>query len=225
MTTALAEVVVRLRALRVIPVVVIENADHAEPLADALAEGGLPCAEITLRTPAAPAAIARLARTHPDFLLGAGTVLTCDQLDRARDAGARFAVAPGLNARVVEHARDTGFPMIPGVCTPTEIEAAMELGVRVMKFFPAEATGGLRYLAAVAAPYARVEFLPTGGITPALLPAYLAEPAVVACGGSWMAPASWISAGRFDAVRDELSRLRRLRRESEGTITPAEEGR
>ena len=203
-------VLTRLRALRVVPVITIDDAAQALPLAEALAEGGLSCAEITFRTPAAMEALARIARAHPAFLVGAGTVLTTEQADRALGSGAQFAVAPGLSARVVEHCQAIGLPMYPGVCTPTEIEAALALGVRTVKFFPAEPAGGLRYLQAVAAPYGDLQFMPTGGISRETIGGYLAYAPVVACGGSWMAPADWIAAGAFDAIRDETRRVVQL---------------
>jgi 2-dehydro-3-deoxyphosphogluconate aldolase/(4S)-4-hydroxy-2-oxoglutarate aldolase len=189
--------------LRVVPVIVIDDAADAVPLGRALAEGGIPCAEITFRTAAAEDAIRRMASELPDVLVGAGTVLSPEQAARAMAAGAQFIVAPGFNRRVVDFCLERGVPVYPGVSTPTEIEAALEAGLRVLKFFPAEPLGGLPYLKAVAAPYAGVGFMPTGGITPRNLGDYLAFPRVVACGGSWMAPAEWISAGAFDRIRDE----------------------
>jgi 2-dehydro-3-deoxyphosphogluconate aldolase/(4S)-4-hydroxy-2-oxoglutarate aldolase len=200
----------RLRALRVVPVIVINDPKHAIPLAEALAEGGLACAEVTFRTAGAVQALARIASARPDFLVGAGTVLTTDQADMARDAGAHFAVSPGMNARVVEHCLKIGLPMYPGVCTPSEVEAALALGLRTVKFFPAEPAGGVRYLKAIAAPYPGLEFMPTGGITRDSLGGYLSFRRVVACGGSWMAPSEWIREGTFDLVRDETQRVVQL---------------
>jgi 2-dehydro-3-deoxyphosphogluconate aldolase/(4S)-4-hydroxy-2-oxoglutarate aldolase len=200
----------RLRAMRVVPVIVIDDPKHAIPLAEALAEGGLACAEITFRTAAAAQAINRIASARPDFLVGAGTVLTTEQADTAHDAGAHFAVSPGMNARVVEHCLKIGLPMYPGVCTPSEVEAALALGLRTVKFFPAEQAGGVRYLKAIAAPYPGLEFMPTGGITRDSLGDYLSFRRVVACGGSWMAPAEWIREGTFQLVRDETQRVVQL---------------
>ena len=202
-----ATVEARLRQLHVIPVIVIDDPERALALAEALAEGGLPCAEVTLRTLGATAALERIAKARPDFLVGAGTVLTTDQADRALDSGAQFAVAPGMNARVVEHCLTIGLPMFPGVCTPSEVEAALALGLRTLKFFPAEPAGGVKYLRAISAPYGDVSFIPTGGITRDSLGDYLAERRVVACGGSWMAPSEWIAAGEFDDIRDETRRV------------------
>jgi 2-dehydro-3-deoxyphosphogluconate aldolase/(4S)-4-hydroxy-2-oxoglutarate aldolase len=200
-------VVHRLRALRVVPVIVIDSPRDALPLAQALADAGLPCAEITFRTPAAVEALALIARERPDFLVGAGTVLTPDQADRALQSGAKFAVSPGTNRRVVEHCRSIGLPFFPGVATPSDLEAALELGARTVKLFPAEPLGGLKYLKAIAAPYGEVQFMPTGGITRDTLATYLAFPRVVACGGSWMAPTEWIASGAFDRIRDETRRV------------------
>lgn len=202
-----SQVVDRLRALRVVPVIVIDSPRNAIPLAAALADGGLPCAEITFRTPAAVEALALIARERPDFLVGAGTVLTPQQADLAMRSGAAFAVAPGTNPRVVAHCGDIGLPFFPGVATPSDLEAALELGARSVKFFPAEPMGGLGYLRALAAPYGEVSFMPTGSITRETLSGYLGFARVVACGGSWMAPADWIASGFFDRIRDETRRV------------------
>jgi 2-dehydro-3-deoxyphosphogluconate aldolase/(4S)-4-hydroxy-2-oxoglutarate aldolase len=200
----------RLRALRVVPVIVIQSPADALPLAAALAEGGLSCAEITFRTPAGVEALTRIARERPDFLVGAGTVLTTQQADQALRAGAAFAVAPGTNPRVIEHCRDIGLPFYPGVATPSDVEVAMELGARTVKFFPAEPMGGVNFLKAMAAPYGELSFIPTGGITRDGLPGYLGFSRVVACGGSWMAPTEWIAGAAFDRIRDETRRITEL---------------
>jgi 2-dehydro-3-deoxyphosphogluconate aldolase/(4S)-4-hydroxy-2-oxoglutarate aldolase len=189
----------KIRQFRILPIVVMDNADRAEPFGDALVTGGLPVAEVTFRTAAAEASIRCLAK-RGDLLVGAGTILTIEQADRAIDAGAKFLVAPGTNPKVVEHALKRGIPIVPGVATPTEIELAMSLGVEVLKFFPAETMGGIAALKAFAGPFADTRFVPTGGITPELLPRYLDLPSVVACGGSWMAPRDLLSAGRFDTI-------------------------
>lgn len=207
MTTSLTSsahsaVLERFAAMRVLPVIVIDDPDDALPLARALIEGGLPCAEVTLRTPRAVEALRRITGELPDMLVGAGTVLTPAQAAEARGAGARFVVAPGFNASMVEFCQSVDLPVFPGVCTPTEIEMALGAGLSVLKFFPAEPIGGLPFLKAVAAPYTTVSFMPTGGIGPSNLASYLAFPRVVACGGSWMAPNDWIAAGRFDRIRD-----------------------
>jgi Entner-Doudoroff aldolase len=195
-----------LRALRIVPVIVIDDADAALPLADALCAGGLACAEITFRTNAAAEAIRRIAGERPGMLVGAGTVLSPEQVHRARAAGAAFVVSPGLNPRVVELCQSLGTPVLPGVVTPSEIERAREMGLAMLKFFPAEAAGGPKYLKAIGAPYQDVEFVPTGGISAANLAQYLALHNVAACGGSWMAPAEWIAQRQFDRIREETAR-------------------
>jgi len=187
--------------LGLVPVVEISDAALAVPLGQALIGGGLPCAEITFRTSAAADAIALLRRDCPDLLVGAGTVLTPSQVDAAADAGAAFIVAPGFNPATLERARARGLPMIPGVCTPTEIEQALSHGVDVMKFFPAEAAGGVAYLRAVSAPYRNVRFVPTGGISASNLASYLVLPQVLACGGSWMVSKDLLARGDFEAIR------------------------
>ena len=190
----------RIAELKLIPMVVLDHAEHAAPFGDALVAGGLPIAEVTFRTPAAEQAIRTLAQ-RGDLLVGAGTVLSTELADRAVDAGAQFIVAPGTNPNVVTHVLDRGIMMIPGVVTPTDIELAMSLGASVLKFFPAESMGGVATLKALAGPYPDVRFVPTGGITPELLPSYLKRPSVLACGGSWLAPRDLLAAGRFDAVK------------------------
>jgi 2-dehydro-3-deoxyphosphogluconate aldolase / (4S)-4-hydroxy-2-oxoglutarate aldolase len=199
------DILERLRRMRVVPVVVIHDAAHAAGLARALIDGGLPCVEITFRTPAAPEALRRMAGEHPDLLVGAGTVRSPEQAALAQKAGARFVVSPGYNPRVVDHCQAAGIPVYPGVCTPPEIEAALEKGLEVLKFFPAEPMGGVRFLRAIAAPYPDVRFIPTGGIGPMQLPEYLKMKAVVACGGSWIAPADYIGSGAFDRIRAEAA--------------------
>lgn len=199
----MSDVLARIRALRVVPVIVIDDARDAVPLAAALADGGLPCAEITFRTTAASEALRRMTAERSDMLAGAGTVLTPAQAAEAHDAGASFVVAPGFNPAVVDYCQEHGVPVFPGVCTPTEIEMALARNLNVLKFFPAEPMGGLAFLKAIAAPYGMVEFIPTGGINADNLPAYLAFKKVVACGGSWMAPAEWIRAGEFARITQE----------------------
>jgi 2-dehydro-3-deoxyphosphogluconate aldolase / (4S)-4-hydroxy-2-oxoglutarate aldolase len=203
------EVLERLGYLRLVPMIVIDNADHAEPFGDALVTGGLPVAEITFRTDAAEAAIRGLAK-RGDLLIGAGTVLSTELADRAIDAGAQFIVAPGTNPNVVEHCVIRGVPIVPGVATPTDIELAMSHGVDVLKFFPAENMGGVSMLKALAGPYAGVRFIPTGGITPEKLPSYLALPSVLACGGSWLAPRELLAAGDFVAIQKLVEKAVKL---------------
>jgi len=190
----------KLGSFGVVPVVVIPDAQHAGPLAAALHAGGLDCVEVTLRTAAGLDAIAAIARAHPSMLTGAGTVLTVEQAKAAAGNGAAFVVSPGLNRKVVEYCLGAGVPVTPGVVTPTEIEAALDLGLDVVKFFPAEPSGGLAYLKAVSAPYGGVRFIPTGGIDEKNLAAYLQFKPVLACGGSWMVKKELIEAGRFDEI-------------------------
>lgn len=197
-------VVERLRKNRLIPVIVIDDPRQAVPLARALEEGGLPCAEITFRTPRALEALEKISAECPNVLVGAGTVLTPAQAADAHHAGAKFVVAPGFGAAMVDYCIENAIPVFPGVATPTELEFALNRGLSVLKFFPAESLGGIAYLKAMSAPYGDVEFLPSGGIGASNIAAYLSNPRVVACGGSWMAPADWIRAGQFDRIRDEV---------------------
>ncbi len=185
--------------MKIVPVVAIHDAGHSDALANALIKGGLPCAEITFRTAAAADVIRTMAK-RGDMLVGAGTVLTIDQVKLAVDAGATFMVAPGLNPRVVSYCREHNIPIIPGVATPTDIETALDLGLKILKYFPAEAFGGLKTLKAISAPYTAVKFIPTGGITADNVTAYLEHPKVVACGGSWMVKSALIAAGQFDKI-------------------------
>jgi 2-dehydro-3-deoxyphosphogluconate aldolase/(4S)-4-hydroxy-2-oxoglutarate aldolase len=192
--------------MRLVPVIVIEDAGRAEGMAAALVNGGLPCAEVTFRTAAATDAVKRITAKYPDMLVGAGTVLTPQQARAARDAGAKFIVAPGFSAAVVDYCQENEMPVFPGVCTPTEIEMALGKGLKTVKFFPAEPMGGLNYLKAISAPYGDVDFIPTGGISTKNVHEYLAFKKVVACGGSWMAPADAISAGDFARIEAETKR-------------------
>jgi 2-dehydro-3-deoxyphosphogluconate aldolase/(4S)-4-hydroxy-2-oxoglutarate aldolase len=199
---AAAAVAGRLRAIGLLPVVELARAEDAVPLAEALIAGGLPCIEITLRTPEAAAGIAAVRAACPGILLGAGTVLSLEQVDVALAAGADFAVSPGTNPLVVEASLARGLPMLPGVATPSEIEAARALGLRTVKLFPAELLGGAAYIGALCGPYRDISFVPTGSITPETLPGYLALPQVVACGGSWMVRPALVAAGEFDRIRE-----------------------
>ena len=184
----------------IVPVVKIDNAGDAVNLAAALRNGGMNCAEITFRTDAAEEAIRLIAGKYPDMLIAAGTVLTPKQADKAMAAGAKFIVSPGLNPTVVKHCIDKGYPVIPGICTPSEIEQAMSLGLSYLKFFPAEAAGGVKMIKALAAPYTGIRFMPTGGINVSNLTDYLSCKAVFACGGSWMVPSDKIADGKFDEI-------------------------
>ena len=189
-----------LSAYRIVPVIQLDRAENAPPLAQALIRGGLPCAEITFRTEAAAASIAAVSASYPDMFVGAGTILTAGQADAAIQAGARFLVSPGFNPTVVEHCLQKGYPILPGVCTPSEVERALSYGLTRLKFFPAEAAGGVAMIRALSAPYGMVRFMPTGGINPGNVREYLACPAVFACGGSWMVPQDKINAGRFAEI-------------------------
>lgn len=184
----------------IVPVIAIDRAEDAEPLAAALEQGGLPCAEVTFRTVAGREAIARIAKSHPGVLLGAGTVLTVEQVRAAMDAGAKFIVSPGLNRKVVEYCQTNAIPVTPGVLTPSDIEVALEYGLEVVKFFPAEAGGGLPYLKAISAPYKSLRFIPTGGIDESNLLSYLKFPRVHACGGSWMVKPEMMANHQFDEI-------------------------
>lgn len=184
-----------------VPVVKLDRAEDAVPLARALIAGGLSCAEITFRTAAAEAAIRAIHEAFPDMLIGAGTVLTCQQADTAIAAGAKFIVSPGFNPKVVTYCLEKGYTIIPGISNPSEIEQALELGLEVVKFFPADVAGGLPMIKALAAPYGQVRFMPTGGISLENLCAYLAHPNVLACGGSFMVKPELIRTGDFDGIR------------------------
>ncbi len=193
----------KIGVLKLVPVVVLDSTEHAMPLADALVSGGLPIAEVTFRTDAAEAAI-RIMADRGDLLVGAGTVLTIEQADRAIGGGASFIVAPGTNPKVVEHCLGRGVPIAPGVATPTDIELALSLGLDTLKFFPAEVLGGISALKAISAPYGNVRFIPTGGISPKNLLDYLQLPNVLACGGSWLAPRGKMADGEFAAIEETI---------------------
>lgn len=186
---------------RIVPVIVIDDAGAASDLAHALAAGGIPCAEVTLRTPAALDAIRAMAGVA-GFTVGAGTVRTDDELARAVDAGARFAVSPGLDERTIEAAADRGIGMLPGVATGSDLIRALRLGIRTVKFFPADLLGGLAGIRALAAPFPEFGFVPSGGVTAESAAEYLADPAVVAVSGSWMAPRALIADRAFERVRE-----------------------
>ena len=174
-------VIAEIYKIGIVPVIALDDAKDAEPLAKALCKGGLPCAEVTFRTNAAEEAIRIIAGKFPDMLVGAGTVLTTEQVERAVGAGARFIVSPGLNPRVVRYCVERNIPIIPGISNPSDVEAALEMGIEVVKFFPAEASGGVEMMKAISAPYAKVRFMPTGGVNPNNLRDYLDFPKVIAC--------------------------------------------
>ena len=196
----MSNIYTELYELGLIPVIKISDVETAVPLAKALCAGGLPAAEITFRTACAAEAIAAITRELPNMLVGAGTVLTPEQADRAVAAGAKFIVSPGLNPTVVKHCQSIGVPILPGCATPSEIEQALELGLSVVKFFPAEAAGGLPMIKAMSAPYGGVKFMPTGGINEENLLSYLSFNKIVACGGSFMVKDTLINEGKFDQI-------------------------
>ena len=204
-----------LASLRVIPVVVLERAEDAGALGGALKAGGLPCAELTFRTESAAEAIRILAQ-DPDLLVGAGTVLDREQVDRALEAGARFIVSPGFSPAVVRHCLQVGVAVYPGVATPTEIQMALEAGVTDVKFFPgSRRPGGARSLAAMSAPFSMMRFIPTGGITPANLAGYLEQRSVIAVGGSWMVAPEVIADRDFDEITRRVAAVVKSVREGE----------
>lgn len=196
------QILEKIHEIGIIPVVVLNDAKDALPLGKALIEGGLPCAEITFRTKAAEESIRIMSENLPELLVGAGTVLTTDQADRAVLSGAKFIVSPGLNPKVVQHCIDKNIPVAPGVVTPGEIEKALEFGLKVVKFFPAEPSGGLAMIRAVGAAYTTLKFMPTGGIHPGNAAEYLKSDKVHACGGSWMVKEDLITAGAFDRITE-----------------------
>ena len=192
-------------ATGIVPVVVLNKVADAEPLTEALIKGGLPCAEVTFRTDAAEESIRAISKKFPDMFVGAGTVLTTEQVDRAIGAGAKFIVSPGLNPKVVEYCIKEGYPITPGIMTPTELEVALGFGLDVVKFFPAENAGGLKMIKAMSAPYTMMKFMPTGGINATNVRDYLACDKILACGGSWMVKGDLINAGNFAEI-EKLTR-------------------
>ena len=198
-------------ATGIVPVVVLNKVSDAEPLAEALIKGGLPCAEVTFRTDAAEESIRVISKKFPDMFVGAGTVLTTEQVDRAIGAGAKFIVSPGLNPKVVEYCIKKGYPITPGIMTPTELEVALGFGLDVVKFFPAENAGGLKMIKAMSAPYTMMKFMPTGGINATNVRDYLACDKILACGGSWMVKGDLINAGNF-------AEIEKLTREAAGIV-------
>ena len=209
------KIIDKISAMGVVPVVAIENASDAVGLGDALIEGGLPCAEITFRTAAAASAIRTLCNSHPGILVGAGTILTKSDAETAVDAGASFVVTPGFDGDLVDWCLGQRIPVIPGVMTPIDINAAINRKLNVLKFFPAEAAGGIKTLKAISGPYGNIKFVPTGGITLGNLEEYLSLPNVVACGGSWLVKKDQISSGEFDTieslVREAVQLVDRIR--------------
>lgn len=210
------EILEKIRKIGIVPVVALDDAKDALPLAEALQQGGLPCAEITFRTQAAEEAIRLISRECPEMLVGAGTVLTTEQADRAAAAGAEFLVSPGFNPRVVKHCVKKGILITPGCSTPSDIEQALENGLDVVKFFPAEPSGGLKMIQALAAPYGQVRFMPTGGIHPENAREYLRCSRVLACGGSWMVKSELIKTGAFDKIRQLSQEAAQIVKECRG---------
>lgn len=204
------------RKIGIIPVVVLDDAKDAEPLAKALCEGGLPCAEVTFRTAAAEESIRIMSSKYPDMLVGAGTVLTTEQVDRAVAAGAKFIVSPGLNPEVVKYCQEKNIPITPGIQTPTEIEMALSLGLTTVKFFPAEPAGGLKMIKALAAPYVNVTFMPTGGISAANVREYLGFNKIIACGGSWMVKKDLVQAGDYETITNMVKEAADIVKEIRG---------
>ena len=194
------QIMERIYRIGIIPVVVLKDAGNALALGRALCESGLPCAEVTFRTDAAEASISLLAQNEPKLLVGAGTVLTVEQADCAIKAGAKFIVSPGLNPKLVRHCQEKEIPVIPGILTPSEIEQALELGLEVVKFFPAEPAGGLPMIKAMGAAYTKLRFMPTGGITIENVSEYLKCDKILACGGSWMVKEALVDAGRYEEI-------------------------
>ena len=197
----MSEVLELLCARRVVPVVVLDDLDHARPLGDALKAGGLPVVEVTFRTSVALAAL-RLLAGDSDLLVGAGTVVRAEQVDQAMEAGARFVVMPGFSQSVVRRSRELGIPVVPAVATPTELIAALDEGIELVKFFPAQAAGGVMMLRALHAPFPDVRFIPSGGVTSANAPDYLGLSYVAAVGGSWMVAPELVRGGEFDTVTE-----------------------
>ncbi|EJG0887417.1 TPA: bifunctional 4-hydroxy-2-oxoglutarate aldolase/2-dehydro-3-deoxy-phosphogluconate aldolase [Vibrio parahaemolyticus] len=195
----------QLKALKVIPVIAIDKAEDIIPLGKVLAKNGLPAAEITFRSAAAAEAIRLLREAQPDMLIGAGTVLNREQAIAAKEAGATFIVSPGFNPNTVKACQEIGIDIVPGVNNPSTVEAALEMGLTTLKFFPAEASGGINMVKSLLAPYTDIELMPTGGINPANIKDYLAIPRVLACGGTWMVDKKLIEEGNWE----ELARLTR----------------
>lgn len=196
------ELLQRIEKIGVVPVVVLHDAKDAKPLAKALCDGGLPCAEVTFRTEAAEESIRVMAEAFPEMLIGAGTVLTTEQVDRAVAAGAKFIVSPGFDPEIVDYCLAKDIPVLPGCITPSEVAQAVKRGLEAVKFFPAEQFGGVATIKALAAPYTNVRFMPTGGVSAKNLADYLGCPKIVACGGSWMVKGDLVAAGEFDKIKE-----------------------
>ena len=192
----------QIQDMGVVPVVVLEDAKDAKPLAEALIQGGLPCAEVTFRTKAAEEAIRIMTQAFPHMLVGAGTVLTIEQVNCAVAAGARFVVSPGFDPEIVDYCLEKHIPVFPGCITPSEVAQAVKRGLEVVKFFPAEQFGGVATIKALAAPFTNVKFMPTGGVNAKNLESYLSFSRILACGGSWMVSSAMVKEGKFDEIRE-----------------------
>ena len=191
----------------IIPVIALDDAKDAAPLAEALIKGGLPCAEVTFRTAAAEESIRRMSEAYPEMLVGAGTVLTTEQVDRAAAAGAKFIVSPGFDPEIVDYCLEKQIPVFPGCVTPSEVAQAVKRGLKVVKFFPAAQFGGVSTIKALAAPYVGLKFMPTGGVSAANLKEFLECKSIVACGGSWMVKGDLVKAGEFDKITEVARQL------------------
>ena len=203
----------KMGSIGIVPVVVLNKTEDAAPLAQSLMKGGLPCAEVTFRTQAVEESIRTIAKAFPDMLVGAGTVLSVDQVKRAVDSGAKFIVSPGLNPKVVEYCLKKNYPVTPGIMTPTELEVALGYGLDVVKFFPAENAGGLKMIKAMSAPYTMMKFMPTGGINATNVRDYLACDKILACGGSWMVKGDLITSGNFSEIEKLTSEAAQIVKE------------
>ncbi len=210
------EVLKNIGSMGIIPVVVLNNVNDAEPLAESLIKGGLPCAEVTFRTDAAEESIKMMTKKFPNMFVGAGTVLTTEQVDRAIGAGAKFIVSPGFNPKVVEYCIKNDYPITPGIMTPTELEMALGFGLDVVKFFPAENAGGLKMIKAMSAPYTMMKFMPTGGINAVNVRDYLACDKILACGGSWMVKGDLIKEGNFAEIEKLTAEASKIVKEIRG---------
>ena len=211
----MSEIFEKFSKIGIVPVVVLDDAKDAEKLGEALVAGGLPCAEVTFRTDAALESIKIMAQ-NKDLLVGAGTVLSIEQVDKAVNAGAKFIVSPGLNPKVVKYCVDNNIPITPGTQTPSEMEQALELGLNGVKFFPAEPAGGLNMIKAVAAPYTSLKFMPTGGINSKNVVDYLMYDRILACGGSWMVKKDLIAAGSWDKLKSMIKEAAEIVKEVRG---------
>ncbi len=210
------EMALKIQELGVVPVVVLEDAKDAVPLAKALCEGGLPCAEVTFRTAAAEESIRKMSEAFPEMLVGAGTVLTIEQVDRAVGAGAKFIVSPGFDPEIVDYCLEKKIPVFPGCITPSEVAQAVKRGLKVVKFFPAEQFGGVSTIKALAAPYVGLKFMPTGGVNSKNLKDYLSNKSIIACGGSWMVKGDMIKAGEFEKIKELTKEAVELAKEIRG---------